>query len=239
MLTDKFLLKRRRNRLSAEALGALEDALTDVRVVPARRKLVEEDETLTQSTYLVHGFLCRYVDGRGGQRQLVAIHIPGDFVDLHSFPLERIDHQVATMTDVTIASVKHDALDGLMARHPALVRSLWFSTMLDAAISREWIFRLGNLPAIGRVAHFFCELGTRLSIVDLAEGSTYALPLTQMDVADACGLSSEHVNRVLRQLREANILLFADGRLIMQNWEKAKSIAQFDQGYLYVDGVND
>jgi len=111
LLTDKFLLKRRRDRLSAEALGALEDALTDVRVVSARQKLVEEDETVTQSTYLVHGFLCRYVDGRGGQRQLVAVHIPGDFVDLHSFPLERIDHQVATMTDVTIASIRHDALD--------------------------------------------------------------------------------------------------------------------------------
>lgn len=137
MLTGKFLLKRRRDRLSAEAPGALEDALTDVRTVPARQNIVNEDETITQSTYLVHGFLSRYVDGRCGQRQLVAIHIPGDFVDLHSFPLERIDHQVATMTDVTIASVRHDALDGLMARHPTLVRLLWFSTMLDAAISEN------------------------------------------------------------------------------------------------------
>ncbi len=239
MLTSKFLLKRRRDRLSAEALGALEDTLADVRVLPARQRLVYEDETVAVSTFLIDGFMARYVDGRNGTRQLVALHIAGDFIDLHSYPLERLDHAVASLTDATIASVPHEVLVRLMARHPELVRMLWFSTMLDAAISREWIFRLGHLPAIGRVAHFFCEMATRLCIVDLNNGDHYPLPLIQADIADACGLTPEHVSRVIRQLREADVVAFKDGVLTIRNWEGMKTIGQFDPGYLYMDGVTD
>lgn len=222
MLTDNFLIKRRRSRLSAEAIGALEDALEDVRVLPARQTLTCEDETVQASTYLIDGFMCRYVDGRKGQRQLVAIHVPGDFVDLQSYPLERIDHAVTSLTDATIASIKHETLVGLMHRHPELVRLLWFSTMLDAAISREWIFRLGNLPALGRVAHFFCEMATRLKIINVGREEIYPLPLTQADIAGACGLTPEHFNRVLRQLREADIIRFADGVLHLRDPEQAR-----------------
>lgn len=239
MLTDKFLIKRRRGRLSAEAIGALEDALEDVRVLPARQTLTCEDKTVDASTYLIEGLMCRYVDGRRGQRQLVAIHVPGDFVDLQSFPLERIDHAVTSLTDATIATVRHETLIGLMARHPELVRLLWFSTMLDAAISREWIFRLGNLPAIGRVAHFCCEMATRLSIVGEGDGKQFTLPLTQADIADACGLTPEHVNRVFRQLREGGIFQFADGVLEIGNPEEARTIGHFDPGFLYIDDVID
>lgn len=239
MITEKFLLKRRRSRLSSEALGALEDALQDVRTVLPRQLLVYEDERVAMSTYLVNGLMCRYVDGRNGQRQMVAIHVPGDFVDLQSYPLERIDHAVCSLTDVTIASIRHESLVGLMARHPELVRLLWFSTMLEAAIAREWIFRLGHLPAIGRVAHFSCELATRLKIVGLGDDDGFPLALNQADLADACGLTAEHVNRVLRQLREGNILQLHEGILTINNWPKALAIGQFDPGYLYIDGVID
>lgn len=239
MITDKFLMGRRRNRLSAEALGALEDALQDVNALSARQQLVYEDALVPVSTFLIEGFMCRYVDGRNGQRQLVAIHVPGDFVDLHSYPLERIDHAVASLTEAKVAFIRHDALVGLMSRHPELVRLLWFSTMLDSAVSREWIFRLGHLPAIGRVAHFFCELVTRLHVVGMGDGRQVALPLNQADVASACGLTPEHVNRVLRQLRDGEILQFSDGTLLIQDLSKAKSLGQFDAGYLYIDGVTD
>ena len=235
MITGKFLLNRRRHRLSAEALGALEDAVGKVKTVPARQTMVREDSVVTTSTLLVAGFMCRYVDGRNGERQLVAIHVPGDFVDLQSFPLEHLDHAVAALTDATVALFPHETIVSLMARHPQLVRLLWFSTMLDAAISREWIFRLGHLPAIGRVAHLFCELALRLQLVGIGSADTFPLPLIQTDLADACGLTPEHVNRVIRQLRERGVLNFSEGILTILDWEQIKTIAEFDDGYLYIE----
>lgn len=207
----------------------------EIKRLPARQTIVREDSLVTTSTLLVEGFVCRFVDGRNGERQLVAIHVPGDFVDLHSFPLERLDHAVATMTTATVALIPHEALRGLMARHPELARLLWFSTMLDSAISREWIFRLGHLPAIGRVAHLFCELAMRLELVGLGDGNSFPLPLIQSDVADACGLTPEHINRVIRQLREQRILLFLDGSLTILDWDQLKVVAEFDEGYLYIE----
>ena len=160
-------------------------------------------ELVNQSCLLVEGYMCRYLDDRNGHRQLVSMHVPGDFVDLHGFPMKRLDHDIATLGPCTAAYFDHRTLAALQERHPRLTRRLWFSTLLDAAIHREWIFRLGRLGAEGRVAHFFCEINARLEMVDLAADGCFALPATQADLAEACGITGVHANRVLRLMRGA------------------------------------
>ena len=64
---------------------------------------------------------------------------------------------------------------------------LWFSTLLDAAMHREWIFRLGRLDSTGRLAHFFCELHERLAMVGLVKDGSFALPMIQADLRRRAG----------------------------------------------------
>lgn len=237
MITEKFLRRRRRDRLSEAEKQALEDAVSDVMVLPARHVLVRQGDTVTRSTFLVEGLMCRYMDGRDGQRQLVALHVPGDFVDLHGFPLEQLDHDVATLSQARIASFPREALLALTRTHPHLMRMLWFSTLLDAAIHREWIFRLGRLHALARVAHFFCEMDVRLRLVELSDGDSFALPITQADLAEACGLTSVHVNRVLRQLRDEGLLAFRGGVVQVLDRKRLIGAGEFDPAYLYIDGT--
>ena len=173
---------------------------------PARQTLIRRETPLTASLLLVEGFMCRYVDNRKGDRQLVSIQVPGDFVDLHGYPLKTLDHDVATLTQVRVALFRHGTLDTLFAGRPELTRKLWFSTLLDAAMHREWIFKLGRLPSHGRVAHFLCETDLRLRAVGLSDAGCFQLPLTQLDVAEICGLTSIHVNRVMRDLARARPL---------------------------------
>ena len=123
--------------------------------MPARHSLAISHQPIGVSTYLIEGFICRYMDDREGVRQLVAVHVAGDFVDLHGYPLKRLDHDVATLGPCRIALVRHEALDKLVSDRPNLTKLLWFSTLLDAAMHREWIFRLGRLDAVARVGHFF------------------------------------------------------------------------------------
>ncbi|RJF91568.1 Crp/Fnr family transcriptional regulator [Sphingomonas cavernae] len=238
-MTALFLQRRRRDRLSEQEKQALEAAVAEVRVLPARHVMVRQGETVTRSTLLVEGLMCRYMDGRDGQRQLVALHVPGDFVDLHAFPLEQLDHDVATISRAKVATFPRETLLALTRDHPHLVRMLWFSTLLDAAMHREWIFRLGRLGATGRVAHFFCEMNVRLAMVGLSSGNRFHLPVTQSDIAEACGLTSVHVNRVLRQLRDSGQLEFQRGEARVLDWEALKATGEFDDAYLYVDGTPD
>lgn len=233
MLTRRFLMGRARDALSDEERMVVEKAVASVRTLPARQQVMRRGELVNASTLLLEGFMCRYLDDREGYRQLVSISVPGDFVDLHAFPMKRLDHDIATLGPCTVAVFEHRTLADILERHPRLTRWLWFSTLLDAAIHREWIFRLGRLGAEGRVAHFFCELNARLEMVELASNGRFALPATQADIAEACGITGVHVNRVLRLMRERGLLLFRSGEVQILDGAGLRAVAEFDPVYLY------
>jgi len=235
MTFDKFLLGRRRDQLTHNDLLALEQLALPISDLPARHMLIREGEPVSVSTYLVEGLMCRYKDDREGQRQLVAVHMPGDFVDLHAYPLKRLDHDIATITACRIAQVPHVRLDGSMADRPGMSKLLWFSTLLDAAMHREWIFRLGRLDAVQRLGHFFCEVEAKLRAVGLSDGKAFQLPMTQADIAEACGLTPVHVNRMLKELRERKMLVMRGSLVSMLDRSALSRLSEFDPVYLFLD----
>jgi CRP-like cAMP-binding protein len=236
--THNFLRGRRGSQLTDEERVALETTLGPSRSFDARTTLVEAGTLVSSSILLLDGLMCRYMDDRQGHRQLVALHVPGDFVDLHGYPLQRLDHDVATLTRVTIALAPHEALTTVTDTHPHLTRMLWFSTLLDAAMHREWIFRLGRLDALGRVAHFIAETDCRLAAIGMSDGRSFRLPLTQTDVAEACGLTSIHVSRMLRELRTQGVADFSNQAVSIFDRARLHRLAEFEPGYLYLeDGV--
>jgi CRP-like cAMP-binding protein len=233
---NRFLRGRRQQEIAPEDMAALEAAAEGERAYRSRSVIVRTGEPVTVSTLLLDGFMCRYMDDRAGHRQLVAIHVPGDFVDLHGFPMGHLDHDVATIGPVRVVCWKHNDLEAVLAHRPKLTRMLWFSTLLDAAMHREWIFRLGRLDAIGRIAHLLSELDARLAMVGLSVDGRYRLPLTQADLGEACGLTGVHVNRVLRALRERDLALFRGGEVSILDRAGLRAVAEFDPLYLYGDG---
>ncbi|HEX6377056.1 MAG TPA: Crp/Fnr family transcriptional regulator [Allosphingosinicella sp.] len=231
-----LLLKLRvRDVVSREEEEVLRASIAEIREHPAGRPIVRSGTTLSASTLLLDGIVCRYKDLADGQRQIMELHVAGDFVDLHGFLLKRIDHNVGPLTPVRIALVPHDALRGITETHPHLGRMLWFSTLLDASIHREKILSIGRRTAIARIAHIFCELLVRLRIIGLADETGYALPITQADLADATGLTSVHVNRMLKKLRDDRLLTFRGGRVTIDDWESLQRVAEFDSTYLHLE----
>ena len=239
LVTRRFMMGRGRGRMTREERQVLEEAVAEVRTIPARRQVVRRGDLTSTSSLLIEGTMCRYMDDRNGHRQLVAVHVPGDFVDLHAFPMKRLDHDIATIDQARIAVFEHRTLEIITERHPRLTRVLWFATLLDAAMHREWIFRLGRLGAEGRLAHFFCETHARLKMVELVDGLRFALPLTQTDLAEACGLTGVHVNRTLRTLREEGILTFRGGEATILDPERLDALAEFQGEYLYADATRE
>lgn len=235
MLTEFFLKNRRQQELSDEERAGLESILTAPVTLPKRKVVTSRGDVVSRSTFLISGFMCRYMDGSDGHRQLVSVQTPGDFVDLHGYPLQRLDHDIATISECQVAYAPHDKLTELIERLPHLGRLLWFSTLLDAAMHREWIFRLGRLDAVGRVAHMLCETYARLTAVGLVEDNVFSWPLTQQDLGEACGLTSVHVNRTLRVLREAGMVEVSDRTVTMMDFDRLAITGEFLPDYLYFD----
>jgi CRP-like cAMP-binding protein len=225
----------KRDRLSAEEKALLSEALSETQDFSRHDDLVREGSEPAYSSLLVDGFAARYKVLVNGRRQLTAIHVVGDFVDLHSFLLKPMDHSVAALTSCTIAKVPHDKLKKISETSAHLARLLWLSTLIDAAIHREWIASIGSRTATSRLAHLLCELFMRLQAVGRTDGGRFDLPLTQMEIAEAHGLSLVHINRSIRALRATGALQWNGGRVVIQDWQMLHEIGDFDPAYLNLE----
>jgi CRP-like cAMP-binding protein len=226
---------RLRFDISPEQEEAIRDSVSEVRPFGADEMLVRAGEPLDVSMLLLDGWLARVRDLLNGQRQVTEVHVAGDFADLHSFTLKRLDHNVMSLTPCRLALVPHDRLEGISRDYPHLTRLLWFSTNLDAAIHRQWVLSLGRRTALARIAHLFCELHVRLGIVGLTRELEYGLELTQADLAECMGLTAVHVNRTLKELREQGLVEFRASTVRILDLAGLRRVAEFDPEYLYLD----
>lgn len=234
--TFALLLKLRlRDGLTDHEASVLAAAVGRVETCAANQLLVAAGDPLGHSILLIEGLVARHKDLADGQRQITELHVPGDFVDLHGYLLKRLEHHVSTLAPSRVAHIPHAALTGITEREPHLGRMLWLSTMIDGAVQRERILSIGRRSALGRIAHLICELFARLEVVGLTDGDSFALPITQIDLADATGLTSVHVNRMLRQLRNEGLMTFRNGIVEIHDLPRLERTAEFDRSYLFLD----
>lgn len=88
----------------------------------------------------------------------------------------------------------------IFAENSRLAQALFWATLVDEAVLREWLVNIGQREAELRVAHFFCEMFLRSRAVGLTEDDNFFMPLTQVELADTLGLSAVHINRTLKDL---------------------------------------
>jgi CRP-like cAMP-binding protein len=184
---------------------------------------------------ILSGWACRYKQLEDGRRQVVSFFLPGDMCDLNVFILKEMDHSIGTITPVAIADLSREFFDEVSAGYPRVATALWWETLVNAAIQREWTMNLGQRTASERMAHLLCEIFFRLRLAGLVEGSSCDFPLTQADLADATGLSKVHVNRTLQELRAAELVALKGKMLTVPSLERLMNAGLFNPNYLHID----
>lgn len=235
MITAHLKKLKRRVAISSEEERAIRGVFTENRRVPPDQILIRAGEEINISLLLVEGWLARYKDLPGGERQVTELHVAGDFADLHGFTLKRLDHDLMTMSEATIAIAPHERLRELTDAHPRLARIYWFMTNIDAAITREWALSLGQRSAISRMANLFCELFVRLEVVGKTSDGGYDFPLTQRELSECLGLTVVHANRTIQELRRRGLIELQNRQLVILDRPGLEGLAQFDPAYLYLD----
>jgi len=223
-----------RDTVNDEERRALAEVMTEVKSLPAGADIVREGERPGRSTLVLSGLTCRYRNLENGKRQITAIHVPGDFVDLHSFLIKQMDHAVGTLSPCVVVYAPHEGLERITERLPHLTRLLWLLTLIDASIHRQWLVTMGAYPALNRTAHLLCEIFTRLTYDSGQLGDTLTLPITQQDLGDTLGLSTVHTNRVVQELRARGLIQWQGQDIRMLNWAGLAELAQFDPLYLHL-----
>lgn len=232
MITAHLKKLRLRTSISSEEERVIRGLVAENRRWRADTVLVRAGEELNVSMLLLDGWLVRSKDLPSGDRQVMEIHVPGDFADLHGFTLKQLDHDLRSITECVIGYVPHERLMELTEKHAHLTRVYWLSTNIDAAISREMGLSLGQRSAISRMAHLFCELHARLDVITRTDGETFEFPLTQRELAECLGLTVVHVNRTIQELRRKGLVEAANRHIRILDRAGLEAVADFDPGYL-------
>jgi CRP-like cAMP-binding protein len=226
---------RIRDDISDAEEAAIRETLLEVREVPANATIVHRGQECSESLLLLEGWMARAKELPEGDRQISELQFAGDFVDLHAFTLKRLDHNLVTLTRCRIAAFPHERLKSLLERWPHLARVYWLMTNIDAAIHREWTVSLGQRSALGRMAHLFCEIRERLSVVGLVDGNSYEYPLTQQQLSECLGMTPVHINRTLQELRRRNLIKAHKRRVTIPDLRALQELGDFDADYLYLE----
>lgn len=222
------------SQLDAADKQALLDLPYSTRSLSAGSYIVREGDRPSHSCLLVSGFAYRHkVVGDGG-RQIVAIHMKGDLVDLQNSLLRTADHNVQALSTVEVAFIPREAIRILAFARPNVGMAMWYDTLVDGSVHREWTANVGRRDARSRTAHLLCEFGVRFEAAGLGSLCDYELPMTQEQLADSLGLTSVHVNRTLMAMDREELTRRAKRSVFIRDWERLAEAGDFNSAYLHL-----
>jgi CRP-like cAMP-binding protein len=202
-----------------------------VRQVSAHCDVVKLGEVVDQACFVTAGLVGRYDQNAGGDRQITALHIPGDMPDLHSVVQPTATSALEALSTTTVMEIPHFAIRSAAAAHPALAEAFWRDSMVDAMILAQWVVNVGCRDARSRIAHLLCEMACRYKVVPKSGKVEFTLGMTQAQMADATGLTSVHINRTLKRLAEIGTT-FRNQKVKIDNWDALVEVGDFDRRYL-------
>ena len=221
-----------RSTLGPEERRAILDLPARPAQIQTNRDFVRLGERVDHACFVVAGLVGRFGQNRDGSRQITAVHIPRDMVDLHSVVAPDACSALQALSVATILRVPHQALRAAALRYPAVAEAFWRECVVDAAVLSEWVVNVGRRDARSRLAHLLCEIACRTEGLGGKLGSVIPFPATQTHIADMTGLTSVHVNRTLRALKEEGVVAVHSQTIRLLDWEGLMRIGDFDPDYL-------
>ena len=221
------------NKLNEEEIHSIRSLPLRPQHFKAGATIISTGQLVSECCLLVEGYACRHKLASDGGRQIVSFHVAGDILDVQHLLFEKADHNVQTITDAAVVFFPMRDLRRLIEERPEIGKALWRDCLVDASIFREWVLNVGRRDAKMRIAHMLCEFAAKCEAAGLGSPAHFTLPMTQEDIGDATGLTSVHVNRMLRVLTDEGVIARAGREIRIADWPRMKLVADFQPDYLH------
>lgn len=242
MFSTRWALENFIGRLAALSPLTQDDvaALSALTVEPVRLRgnvdIVTPGQEFHDACLVVSGLVARFVQLSDGRRQFTAFHMPGDIADIHRIATPLAGSSLQTLSTAMIVRVPAQQLKAIALASPTITHAFFAYAAVDAALLAQWAVNVGRRDAQSRMAHFLCEIGVRSEQSGHGSRDEFILDASQGQIGDALGLTSVHVNRTLKALKEAKTISI-DGRIVrILNWPLLAAQGDFDDSYLQLLG---
>lgn len=197
---------------------------------PAGRTLFCQGDDWDHVLFIRDGWVQIYRQFPDGQRLILRFVLPGEPVGLESDG-GAMPYTAETVTVVTGCLIGRAGFSDACARSPELARRVAALAMRETLVAWDHLCSVGRQDARGRIAALLLDLHRRLAPPGrpaLPEGVPVRVPLTQTHIADATGLTSVHVSRTLKRMRQERLLDFHKGELVILDSARLGALAQPD-----------
>lgn len=181
-------------------------------------------------TEIASGWLSRCQFASNGYRSILDFMLPGE-----TFLSPRYSgstESIVAISDARLREVEYPSGPVQSPAHILLCQLALVASQSENARLAERLVSIGRRDAFERMAHFFLELASRSRAKEMGGGMVFACPLTQADIGDALGLSTVHVNRVLKEMRSRHLLSLRNGRVELFDRDELAERVGFDAQYL-------
>jgi CRP-like cAMP-binding protein len=198
------------------------------RTLSAGSVICDYDNETPRLLFMLEGWAACNKVLPNGTRFVTDFVLRGDMISTSSMALSR--ETARAITNVTVLSFPD------FISLPKIETPTCFYRVVIAELVRhqvrmsERLANIGRRDALERIGYLLLELGVRVGTLrDYANSEYFDCPLTQADIGDAVGLSTVHINRVLRDMREARLLSFRNSMVIFLDRSRLEELVDFDE----------
>ena len=210
--TDSLLIERQKHRSSQLQLETGE-------------YLFREGEKNQAAYTLKEGWAVCYKQLENGQRQVVHIALPGDFLGYQTDYSTPIDYSVIASTDCVLCSFTPPAIDTLLKTDIGLIKRLMEIQNKQIVACKRKLSIVGQAQTKHKIAYFLADLVKRLKRRGIKIDDIISIPLNREDIADAIGITPVHLSRVIVEFHDANIMECRHSKLKVTNLEELQRLA--------------
>jgi len=219
-------------RLTSADINAIESILESPRIVSPKASIITEGYKSYKLNFVDAGIGISYKLLHDGRRQILGLVMPGDIIGLISGVQHHARFSVTSITEMCIRACPFDKFLRLCYLRPNWAMAIVWTMVERASTFVEHIVDTGRRSPEERLVHFLLEFYSRLKAIQIADNRTFELPLSQEVIADSLGLSTPHVNRILRRLRTDGLLTIDGRKVTLNNLEELLKLGSFQSPYL-------
>ena len=176
--------------------------------------------------HLVEGWACQVRDFSDGHQAILDIYTPGEVIGLDAIFRTRPLEKVITLTSIATTMIDaKSALSNLMTCRSTALYIAWLLGRRQRR-SDQLLAAISTLDARGRLATMLLDFYRRLRHEKIIRGLSYNFPLTQSQIGAYLGLTVAHVNRVLRSLRDEQIVVLEKHHVTILDLERLTTLTQ-------------
>lgn len=215
-----------------KALSRLEESQRKVRKGAIIQRV---NDTVTELYVLRQGRVMSYVILPDGSRQILRVYFPGDFIGAASTAYSKAPESLVALEDSVICPFDKHALRRLLEEHPRVAALMFVLSNAERISLTDRLASLGRTSAKARVAAFLLDIFDRLRVTNDEITDSFDLKLTQEEIGDAVGLTSVHVNRMIRQMEQEGLISRTNGRITLHDLDRLGDIGHYTNRHKDLD----